>query len=301
MITFADKLCARINKVNSVLCAGFDPTAEQMPVFLARNSLLDFGQIFLEAIEPYAACVKFNVAFFEAFGIQGLQTLNTLTKKARTHGLPVIIDAKRGDIGNTAAAYARAWLGEDATCAAGDALTVNPYLGFDTLEPFIQRCKETGTGLFVLVRTSNPGASEMQATVSDTVARFLSTRAAELMGACGRSGLGAVVGATDANYQLTARALMATNLFLVPGYGAQGASASDAMLGLEVQRSMQRSIRGSSSATPSAIGIGGVVNSSRGLVQGAANSTTASELQQLIQSNAGIAAEQLSSRLKSDL
>ncbi len=278
MQTFADKLHERILKVGSVLCAGFDPTPAQIPAFLDQNNPLRFGELFLDAVAELAACVKFNAAFFEAFGLAGLQTLQTLTQRARKIGLPVVIDAKRGDIGNTAAAYSAAWLGADATCAAGDALTVNPYLGFDTLEPFIKRCKETGSGLFVLVRTSNPGASQMQDTVSDAVARFLNERAQDLVGNCGRSGLGAVVGATDPAYQLVARKLMPKNLFLVPGYGAQGASAAEAMSGLGAQKTA------------------GVVNSSRGLVEGSGAAKTESELVALITNNTKLSRDALGTR-----
>lgn len=269
MQIFADKLHERILKVGSVLCAGFDPTPEQIPPFLDRANPLRFGEIFIDAVAERAACVKFNAAFFEAFGLVGLQALQTLTQRARKIELPVIIDAKRGDIGNTAAAYAKAWLGADGTCAAGDALTVNPYLGFDTLEPCIKRCKETGSGLFVLVRTSNPGAAQVQSTISDAVAGFLNQRAEELVGSSGLSGLGAVVGATDPAYQLIARKLMPKNLFLVPGYGAQGASAAEAMAGLGASK------------------IAGVVNSSRGLVEGSSAAKSEQELAGKIAEAAG--------------
>lgn len=275
MQLFADKLAARIGTVSSVLCAGFDPTPEQILTFLDKSDPLGFGEIFLEAVAPHAACVKLNAAFFEAFGLTGLAALAKLTKHAQSLSLPVIIDAKRGDIGNTAAAYARAWLGEDATCACGDALTVNPYMGFDTIEPFIKRCQETGSGLFVLVRTSNPGASALQAQVSDTVARYLTENSAGLMGQSGYSGLGAVVGATDPTYQVTARSLMPRSLFLVPGYGAQGATAAEAMSGLGSDRR------------------GGIVNSSRGLLEKGLSAKNATELRSIIADNAARASRQL--------
>jgi orotidine-5'-phosphate decarboxylase len=279
MNKFADSLNERIKSTGAVLCAGFDPTPAQIPSFLTgADRLLRFGELFLEGVHRSAACVKFNAAFFEAFGVDGLVALRSLTFAAKKVRLPVIIDAKRGDIGNTATAYANAWLGEDATCAPGDALTVNPYLGFDTLEPFVKRCEATGTGLFVLVRTSNPGAAEMQSEVSDRVAAWLANNAARLAGTSGFSGLGAVVGATAGDYQVKARALMPTTLFLVPGFGAQGASAKEAMAGL------------------GAAGNGGVVNSSRGLLQGIERCVDGESVAKQITSNAEQARAELAVR-----
>ena len=169
-----------------------------------------------------------------------------VNKKAAELGLPVIADAKRGDIGSTAQAYSSAFLGKDAPFAA-DALTVNPFLGFDTLEPFIQDCEKYGKGIFVLVKTSNPGSAALQGETSHKVAEWLNQSGEKFIGACGYSSLGAVVGATHPEEARELRGAMPKNFFLIPGYGAQGGSAADAVAGFSKTKH------------------GGIINVSRGL------------------------------------
>lgn len=208
-----------------------------------------------------------------------------LCSLARERGLLVIVDAKRGDIGSTAEAYARAYLSEDSTNGFyADALTVNPFLGFDTLEPFIKICEERGKGIFVLVQTSNAGAKDIEGlrsdgrTVSERIADYLAENAQRLVGSSGWSGLGAVVGATYPAEAEALRKRMPNNLFLIPGYGAQGGTAKDAVVSF--LPSLQGNAEGPSLTMRKQ---GGLVNASRALLQGTPH--TAEEYFQLIQSN----------------
>ncbi len=200
----------------------------------------------LEAFAGQVAAVKPNIAFFEQFGIGGLRAFSYLLKLARELDILVIADAKRGDIGSTAAAYGRAFIGgsrafdKSVSDFEADALTVNPFLGFDTLEPFLNSCREYGKGLFVLVKTSNPGSGELQSSVdasgrsvSQRIALWLDKNADALRGSEDYSGLGAVVGATYPEQAQELRSIMKNNYFLVPGYGAQGGSARDAFSGAD--------------------------------------------------------------------
>lgn len=178
----------------------------------------------LEALEDHLGAVKFQTAFFEAMGPQGFTLLHQLILAAQAMQLPVIIDAKRGDIGSTAQAYAQAYL----EAFPGSALTVNPYLGSDALEPFVQAAQHTGGALFVLVRTSNPGAGLFQDLRLETgeflyqrVARYLDQLAqSQRVGTWSR--IGAVVGATRPDEVAALRQIMPHSLFLLPGLGAQG-------------------------------------------------------------------------------
>jgi orotidine-5'-phosphate decarboxylase len=183
--------------------------------------------------------VKFQSAYFEKYLWEGVEAYYSLVQEAAGMGLLVIGDVKRGDIGSTAAAYAAAHLAEPPfdehdDVRLPDAITVNPMLGIDTLEPFVQTAKDYGKGLFVLVRTSNPGSAELQdvkledgRTWSEMLADRLHAVATQpaLMGTRGYSSLGAVVGATQAHAMRSLRKRLAESFFLLPGYGAQGATA----------------------------------------------------------------------------
>jgi orotidine-5'-phosphate decarboxylase len=184
--------------------------------------------------------VKLQVACFERLGPPGWAVLREVVESARAAGLLVIADAKRGDIGVTAAAYAQAFFAETATpfgTVPGlgvDALTVNPLLGVDSLEPFVEAARPRGAGLFVLVRTSNPGAGDIQeltlasgAPVSDAVAGIVAQLGEPGVGAAGLSDIGAVVGATAPGRLEALRARMPRTPFLLPGVGAQGARVED--------------------------------------------------------------------------
>lgn len=251
---FADLITERIKKTGSVVVAGFDPRIENLPSFILESAkkatektedrifkaLIDFHMAALESLKDKIAAIKPNAAFFEQLGLGGLRALKEICLAAESMRVPLIMDAKRGDIGSTAEAYSKAFLGD---CTAfGDtisafpssALTVNPFLGFDTLEPFIQECRQKGKGIFVLVKTSNPGSADIQGSASQDaicrkIANWIAQNAGSLSGKSGLSGLGAVVGATYPEEAKLLRQLMPTSLFLVPGYGAQGARAQDVM------------------------------------------------------------------------
>ena len=219
-MTFATTLTRRVLNVNSRLCLGLDPRLDAYRDFAhLRTHTLDV----LEACAHVVACVKPQLAFYEALGLDGMRLLQEVCGVARTLGLPIILDAKRGDIGSTATAYARAWL---AGAHAGDALTVNPYLGFETLTPFVDAARNEGGAIFVLVKTSNPGSADLQdGGVAEKVAREVARLGEEDDGEC--SCVGAVVGATHPGELAVFRALMPKAFLLLPGLGAQGARASD--------------------------------------------------------------------------
>jgi orotidine-5'-phosphate decarboxylase len=294
MTTFADRLKASVISSKSSLVAGCDPVLEKLPAFLldeaqraTKNdsdfieaSLSRFGEIFLAAVNGKVAAIKPNIAFFEQYGLPGLNAFKRLCDAIRVARIPLIIDAKRGDIGSTAAAYSAAFIsgvtirGSRHVAFECDALTINPFLGFDTLEPFVTDCEKHGKGLFILLQTSNPGAKDIQGleskgkTVSGHVADWLATNARRLEGECGFSGLGAVVGASYPDEARALRAILPTTFFLMPGFGAQGAGADDATAGFAVKNGKKG---------------GALVNVSRGLLEGQANS--AEELERLIGTN----------------
>jgi orotidine-5'-phosphate decarboxylase len=243
-VNFADRLAAAVEARGAALCVGLDPRIELLPPALIAGlrpgsagrarAYERFCEMVIDAVAGEAAAVKPQVAFFEALGGPGLSALERVCAHAREAGLVVIADAKRGDIGSTAEAYAAAWLlPRDGAPAAAHAMTVNPYLGGDSLAPFLAACGD-GAGLFVLARTSNPGGSDLQeAELSD--GRSLWERTAELIdawgaqhvGECGLSAVGAVVGATRPGDLARARELMPRTPFLLPGVGAQGGRAED--------------------------------------------------------------------------
>ena len=191
----------------------------------------------LDRVAGRVAVVKPQSAFFEALGPAGAAVLARVIEAARARGLLVLLDAKRGDVGSTAEAYAAAYLGEGAPFAC-DALTLNAYLGLDSLEPFVAAAAQSAAGLFVVLRSSNAGARNFQDLPAperpfyERVAEALGARAASLRGAeTGWSGLGVVVGATWPGESRRIREILPRSLFLVPGYGAQGGSARDAVAG----------------------------------------------------------------------
>lgn len=219
-MTFAAAVTDRTRRLNTRLCVGLDPRAGSYrdPAHL-RGHTLDV----LEATAPYAACVKPQLAFFEALGLAGFTLLEEVCAAARLLGLSVILDGKRGDIGSTASAYAQGWLTGP---HAGDALTVNPFLGFGTLTPFVEAARANGGGVFVLVKTSNPGQADLQGQgiserVAVEVARLGEEEESEY------ASVGAVVGATHPGDLALFRSLMPRALLLLPGLGAQGGTAAE--------------------------------------------------------------------------
>ena len=248
---FGTRLYQKILQFGTPLCVGIDPHPDIMPTLCgganqdllskeAADNLELFCHVMLEGISGHVGIIKPQVAFFEAYGGRGLDILQSVSTQAHEQGMLVIMDAKRGDIGSTATAYARAWLGSGSFFGA-DALTVNPYLGADSIAPFCERALDTDSGLFVLARTSNKGSADIQALTSGKmpvwahVAKMLTPFIAadskdELM-----SSIGVVIGATNPEEARQLRKILPTAPFLVPGYGAQGASAANALAGLSMQ------------------------------------------------------------------
>ena len=243
--TFADRVAEAVDRKRSQLLVGLDPRPELLPVELrgdtyasrgaAADAVARFCRGLVEAVAPYVVGVKPQLAFFEALGADGVRAYEDACEYARAAGLLVVADGKRGDIGSTARAYADAYLEERPGAAPPvDALTVNPYLGSDSLEPFLAACRRSGTGLFCLVKTSNAGSADVQdATLSDgrrlwqQVAELVSEWGEELVGDRGLSSVGAVVGATYPRAVAEARRLMPQAILLLPGVGAQGATPAD--------------------------------------------------------------------------
>jgi len=232
-MNFADRLLEEQRKKNSIAILGVDPQLDgNEPGLPAGYTLEPFCCEIVEACAPSVIAIKAQLAFFEARGIEGMRAFTAVVKLARKLGLVTIADAKRGDIGPTSAAYASAFLGDgDFAC---DAVTVNPYLGSDAIMPFL-RAVPQGRGVFALVKTSNPTSGEFQdlptaqGALWECVARRIHGIGSDFLGECGLSAIGAVVGATYPEHARRARALMPSMLILVPGYGAQGATAIDAV------------------------------------------------------------------------
>jgi orotidine-5'-phosphate decarboxylase len=210
----------------------------------------------IEVVAPLVAAVKPQSAFFEQLGPQGCVALEAVVRFASSKGLLVILDGKRNDIGSTALGYAEAYLGPgDASPWGADALTVSPYLGDDSLAPFVDVAKQRGAGIFVLVKTSNPGGKRFQDLVADGVplcqhvAEHVESLAAQTCGTSAPYGLvGAVVGATYPAQLSELRVVMPHTWFLIPGYGSQGGTAQDCAAAFDEQ------------------GLGAIVNNSRGII-----------------------------------
>jgi orotidine-5'-phosphate decarboxylase len=212
----------------SVLVVGLDPVPSRLPEELRdlpeARAILEFCRGVLEAVEPYAAAVKLQAAYFERLGPPGMGAYADLIEDAGALGLPTIADVKRGDIEPVAAAYAEAHLAHyGATC-----VTVNPYMGADAVAPFIEEARrlERGGGVFVLVATSNPSAEAFQG-ITDPPLFEVASRLVAQLGRGDYPDVGAVVGATRPEVGRRVRELLPEALFLVPGYGAQGGGAGD--------------------------------------------------------------------------
>ncbi|MGV2107408.1 orotidine-5'-phosphate decarboxylase [Agrobacterium vitis] len=218
------------------LVAGIDPSLGDVPAVFENGNgcwIEDYVDFLLDTIEGHVGFVKFQSAYFEACGIKGLKALSMGMARARASGIGVILDAKRGDIGATASAYAKAYLVPGAEGGSGDfeadCLTVNPLMGPDTLAPFVEAAQAHGKGLFVLCRTSNPGAGWLQDKMTGN--QLISDRLAGLIGGFipdtiedgDLSAIGAVIGATVPAEGRRLRQFMPRSIILAPGLGAQGA------------------------------------------------------------------------------
>ncbi|HEY4235103.1 MAG TPA: orotidine-5'-phosphate decarboxylase, partial [Lacipirellulaceae bacterium] len=208
----------------------------------------------IDVVAPLVPAVKVQAAFFEELGPAGMAAMEEVIGHAQARGLLVIVDGKRNDIGSTAEAYARAYLGRGASAWHADALTVSPYLGDDSLTPFVDVTMERGAGIFVLVKTSNPGSGLFQDVNADgvplyrRVAEHVEQLASRTTGDSGYGSVGAVVGATYPHQLFELRAAMPHAWFLVPGYGSQGGTAADVAGGFDDR------------------GLGAIVNNSRGII-----------------------------------
>ncbi len=257
MASFGERLASAVADRSSQLVLGLDPDPARLwpralelaggagdpPVPPAQRAALAVAihcTLAIEAAGEHCVAVKPQVACFERLGAPGWAALAEVVQRAREHGLLVIADAKRGDIDVSAAAYAQAFFGEHPTpfgpvaSLGADALTVSPLLGADSLAPILACAREVGGGLFVLVRTSNPGAADVQElrlTAGDTVSERLAELVERLGAAPGStsslSDVGAVVGATAPEWIARLRELMPTAVFLLPGVGAQGGRVED--------------------------------------------------------------------------
>jgi orotidine-5'-phosphate decarboxylase len=244
-LTFGDRVAEAVDRKRSQLLVGLDPRAELLPVELrgdihrsraaAADAVARFCRGLVDAVAPYVVGVKAQLACFEALGADGLRALEDVCEYARAANLLVVADGKRGDIGSTARAYADAYLEKrEDRLPPMDALTVNPYLGSDSIEPYVAACRRAGTGIFCLVKTSNAGSADIQdATLSDGrrlwqhVAELVNDWGVEIVGERGLSSVGAVVGATYPRAVAEARKLMPQAILLLPGVGAQGGMPAD--------------------------------------------------------------------------
>jgi orotidine-5'-phosphate decarboxylase len=254
LMHFGDRLAEAIAH-KGPLCVGLDPHLGRIPPIFGDGlaGIEAFFNAVLDRLGGHCSIIKPQIAFFEQHGPEGLALLARLCERARAQGLMVLMDAKRGDIGSTAQAYASAYLGSNAWVYC-DAITVNPYMGMDTLAPFLAMADDQDKGVIVLVRTSNPGAADFEDRMIGTmplyqhIAQKLVPHAEQRLGPqSGWSSLMVVVGATAPNEARQLRHILPYSPFLVPGYGAQGASADEAVV-----------------AAKNAQGV--VVNSSRGIL-----------------------------------
>lgn len=269
-----DGLIKNTIRTKNPTVVGLDPDLNKIPACYKRVSassdpraavaevVLAFNRDIIDTVAPYVPAVKPQIAFYEKYGYHGVWAFEETVSYAKEKGLMVIEDGKRNDIGNTANAYAEGHLGtvdllngnRQASIDA-DFLTVSPYLGSESLAPFVSVCREYGKGIFVLVKTSNRSSGEIQdvvtdqgITVSEIVAKYVADQAESYVGDYGYSSIGAVVGATYPREAESLRALMPHSYFLVPGYGAQGGGAEDVVPCFKAD------------------GLGAIVNSSRGIL-----------------------------------
>lgn len=263
-LSFGDQLAVAVRQKQSAVCVGLDPRWDSLPEVLRDGTytadpacvvrvIQNYCRLVIDAVAQIAPVIKPQAAFFEQLGPAGMTALGDVIQYARHSGLIVLLDGKRGDIGSTAQGYAEGYLGRSSPWGC-DALTINPYLGEDTLEPFFETANGRGAGVFVLVKTSNPGSRFIQdltvdhQTVYQRVAAVVQKQAAETAGSSGYGCAGAVVGATYPQQLSEMRQAMPNAWLLIPGYGAQGGTAQDVISGFDSQ------------------GLGAIVNSSRGII-----------------------------------
>ena len=274
MVNIADILSQKMIQKKNPSVIGLDPDITKMPMCYKENrnsgnplqdvaeAMVCYNKDVIDAIHEIVPAVKPQIAFYEKYGAGGVRAFEETVAYAKQKGLIVICDGKRNDIGNTAKAYADGYLGlvedlggEMIPAFDLDFLTVSPYLGSESLEPFVKVSKAHHKGVFILVKTSNPGSGEVQdvkaengKSVSENMAYYVATQAATCVGEKGYSSIGAVVGATYPKEAEVLRKIMPKSFFLIPGYGSQGADAKDVMPCFNPD------------------GLGAVVNSARGIL-----------------------------------
>lgn len=266
-----DKLIDRIKQTNNPTVMGLDPRYEMIPNCVkekypktlegVRDAIIEYNKALIDATYDIIPAVKPQIAFYEMYGIPGMEAFQETCKYAKEKGMIVIADIKRGDIGSTAQGYSNAFLGKTTigdtqeSIFDVDFVTVNPYMGTDCVKPFIEDCKKYGKGLFILVKTSNPSSGELQdlklesgEEVYKKIASLVEVWGEEVRGKYGYSSVAAVVGATYPKQLEDIRSFAPHTFFLIPGYGAQGGKANDIALGFDKD------------------GLGGIINASRSLM-----------------------------------
>ncbi len=269
-----DTLVEKIKKTNAPIVVGLDPKLGFIPDFIlekaykdygktlegAAQAILEFNKGIIDSTYDLIPAVKPQIAMYEQFGLPGLVAFSETVKYAKSKGLVIIGDVKRGDIGSTSESYAIAHLGsidiggEKIKVFDEDFATVNPYLGSDGITPFTDVCKKEGKGIFILVKTSNPSSGEFQdkdmegKPLYEHVGAKVDEWGKDLIGKCGYSSVGAVVGATYPEVGKVMRQVMPNTYILVPGYGAQGGKGKDLVHFFNDD------------------GLGAIINSSRGII-----------------------------------
>lgn len=255
-MTNMDKLYASVG-ANGPVCVGLDTELSYLPesavdsAKTAGENVVAFNRALIDATKSAAGCYKVQIAYYESLGLDGLRAYAETLRMVRETGLAVIADIKRGDIAKTAEMYAKAHFSGD---FEADLITLAPYMGLDSISPYLPYCKDQGKGVFVLCRTSNPGAKDFEYQkladgrhVYDLVGDSLSALGQDYIGESGYTSIGLVIGGTHTEEASAIRAAYQNTFFLIPGYGAQGGKAAD------IARYLNK-------------GNGGVVNSSRGIL-----------------------------------
>ena len=271
MKNIMDRLIDKIKQTNNPKVIGLDPRYEILPECIkekyeenlegALKAILEFNKALIDATYDIIPAIKPQIAFYEMYGLPGMKAFEETCKYAREKEMFVIADIKRGDIGTTAQAYSNAFLGKtkigniEQSIYDVDFVTLNPYMGTDSIRPFIEDCKKYNKGAFVLVKTSNQSSGELQDLKLESreevyikVAKLVEKWGNDLIGEYGYSSISAVVGATYPKQLQELRNIAQHTFFLIPGYGAQGGKAEDIALGFDKDK------------------VGGIVNSSRGLM-----------------------------------
>ena len=271
MKNIIDQLIEKIKIMKNPTVIGLDPRYEMLPKCVKEKypktiegvgqAIIEYNKTIIDAIYDIIPAIKPQIAFYEMYGISGMQAFKETCEYAKQKGMFVIADIKRGDIGSTAQGYSNAYLGKtkieenEQSLYDIDFVTVNPYMGTDCVKPFIDDCKKYNKGLFILVKTSNPSSGELQdeklengEEVYTRVAKYVEKWGEELRGEYKYSSISAVVGATYPEQLKQLRQIAPHTYFLIPGYGAQGGKAEDIALGFDEN------------------GLGGIVNASRSLM-----------------------------------